>query len=71
MRPANVISSRCIGYQIRDGAITTSVWSGIVLFDDGHTALQYWTETGGVRVCQDQSPRIDRPMPECPWSEWR
>ena len=70
MRPANVLSSRCIGYQIEDGVICASVWSGLVLFDDGHTDVQYWTERGGVRVCQDHSPRIDRPMPDRPWGQW-
>jgi hypothetical protein len=69
MRPAGVISSRCIGYQTKDGDITASVWSGIVLFDNGHTDVRYWTETGGVQRCQDSSPRIDRPMPDRPWSK--
>jgi hypothetical protein len=71
MRPSNVISSRCIGYQVENGDIKTSVWSGIILFDDGHSDVRYWTETGGVQRCQDHSPRVDRPMPERPSGEWQ
>lgn len=71
MRPANVISSRCIGYQIENGVIQRSVWSGVILFDDGHTDVQYWTDGGGVRAFQAVSPRVDRPMPAHPWAEWR
>ena len=70
MRPAIVISSRCIGYQSENGVIYASVWSGIVLFDDGHTAVQYWVEGSGVRVYRDTSPRVDRPMPDRPWGQW-
>lgn len=70
MRPANVISSRCIGYQIEGGVIKRSVWSGVVLFDDGHTDVRYWTDGGGCRVFRDTSPRVDRPMPDRPWSGW-
>lgn len=70
MRPANVISSRCIGYQIENGIIMRSVWSGVVLFDDGHTDVQYWTDGGGARRFQDHSPRIDRDMPDRPWATW-
>lgn len=67
MRPASVLSSRCIGYQLEGGIIRRSVWSGIVLFDNGSAALRYWVDSGGARRFLDEPPRIDREMPSRPW----
>lgn len=59
-----ILSSRCIGYQIEDGAICASVHSGIVQLDNGETALRYWV-SGSVGYVE-REPRIDRPMAERP-----
>lgn len=64
--PACVISSRCIGYQIEDGLIRASVWSGIVQLGNGETVVRYWLDTGGARRWLEDAPRIDRGMPERP-----
>jgi len=68
-RVASIISSRCIGYQLKDGTIIASVHSSIVRLDSGATALRYWLNGDGARRYEETSPRVDRPMAERPRAE--